>query len=479
MTVDEPSTAQNSADAPSAGDEALAALLTRWLPRQRWFAGREELTAGVTVTSRVPVATVEGATFEHLLVEVPGQHDNAARRYQLWIGHRADLPARMAHSEIGILDGPTPTGTVVYDALHDHALTTILLRAIAEGAELGDVRASATPGADLDVTAPGLVISGEQSNTSVVYGESAILKLFRRLEPGPNPDAELHAALGRKSSAHAARLLGELTGDVDGQPTTLGVLTEFFANSADGWLAATASVRDLMAEGDLRADEVGGDFAAEARRLGAAVAEVHRDLADAFGTTTVHADELRRTLTEMATTAGHSIAAVPELAEYGDRILATFEEAGSSAASLTLQRIHGDLHLGQTLRTLTGWAIIDFEGEPSKPLAYRRAMHSPLRDVAGMLRSFDYAAHHLLAGSVADSQHAFRATEWAGRNRRAFCDGYAAASAGDPRNAGILLRAFELDKAVYEVQYEHDHRPGWVPIPLHAVAQLTRSGGTS
>ena len=481
MTVDEPSIRSRSTGSAPADSDRLAALLAAWLPRQRWFAGRGQLTGGLLVTSRVQVGATADARFEHLLIDVPDPEGGAQRCYQLWIGARAELPRKFAHHEIGRLGDPETSGPteVLYDALHDNALSSLLLAAMVQGTDLGDVQCSTTSGADVDPAAPGLVVSGEQSNTSVVYGQSAILKIFRRLEPGPNPDAEVHAALAQRSPRHVARLLGELTGELQGTRTTLGVLTEFFANSADGWMAAIASVRDLMAEGDLRADEVGGDFAAEAQRLGAAVAEVHRELAEAFGTVTVHADDLRRTLRDMAELARRTASAVPELAEYAERIDAAFAEAAASAASMTLQRIHGDLHLGQTLRTLSGWALIDFEGEPSKPLEYRRALHSPLRDVAGMLRSFDYAAHHLLPGSHADAQHAYRATEWAARNRRAFCVGYAAKGGGDPRHAGSLLRAFELDKAIYEVRYEHDHRPGWLPIPLHAVAQLTRPGGTS
>ncbi len=480
MTVDDPIRGSSTSNA-AADSDGLAALLAEWLPRQRWFAGRRKLTGGVRVTSRVQVGATADARFEHLLVEVPDPEGEADRSYQLWVGVRADLPRKWAHNEIGRLGEPetSPRIEVWYDALHDNALTSMLLTAMVSGTDLGDVRCSTTPGADVDPAAPGLVVSGEQSNTSVIYGQSAILKIFRRLEPGPNPDAEVHAALAERSPRHVARLLGELSGELRGVRTTLGVLTEFFANSADGWMAASASVRDLMAEGDLRADEVGGDFAAEAGRLGEAIAEVHRDLAEAFGTVTVHADQLRRTLDDMAGMARRTVSAMPELTEYAERIDATFQAAAASAASMTLQRIHGDLHLGQTLRTHTGWAIIDFEGEPSKPLEYRRALQSPLRDVAGMLRSFDYAAHHLLPGSHADAQHAFRATEWAARNRRAFCDGYAAKGGGDPRHAGSLLRAFELEKAVYEVRYEHDHRPGWLSIPLHAVAQLTRPGGPS
>ncbi|WP_051264996.1 maltokinase N-terminal cap-like domain-containing protein [Nakamurella lactea] len=490
MTADrpEPVPTSGAAGAAAVPDTHLELLLTDWLPAQRWFAGRDELVGGVRIAARSRIAEVDGAVFEHLLIEVPGTIGTPPRTYQVWLGRRTELPERLAHSEIGALAQPTADdagalpgadgAVIVYDALHDPALTSLLLTALAGGSDLGAVHATAVPGADLDVSAPGLVISAEQSNTSVVFGESAILKIFRRLSPGRNPDGELLAALATAGSTHAARLLGELSGEIGGVSTTFGVLTEFFANSADGWQMATASVRDLMAEGDLRADEVGGDFAAEAHRLGAAVAAVHRDLADELGTTTVHEVELRRTIEQMATLATETIAVVPDLQPFTERIMATFDEAGSSAASLTLQRIHGDLHLGQVLRTLTGWALIDFEGEPSKPLDYRRAQHSTLRDIAGMLRSFDYAAHHLLPGSVQDSQHTFRAGEWSARNRRAFCDGYAEAARHDPRNAGVLLRAFELDKAVYEVRYEHDHRPAWLPIPMLAIDQLTRPKGT-
>jgi len=459
-----------------APDADFVAMLVEYLPGQRWFSakGQDLGPDAFEILRRTVIARdYYDSDVEQVLLQVAtatGRH-----LYQMWVGWTWHVPDRVAHAVIGGADGRT-----AYDALADVNVTALLLSSVADGRDFGSgVRALRESDAAIDTDTLGLVIGAEQSNTSIVYDHSSILKVFRRLDPGPNPDAEVHRALHAVGSRHIAQLYGEIVGPVAEEETTFALLTEFFANSADGWAMATASVRDLMSEGDLRADEVGGDFAAESYRLGEAVAEVHAELVRAFGSAVASGAELTAILDGMRAEAERAADLVPSLAALRAPIRAAFDRAGDHAASINLHRIHGDLHLGQVLRTLDGWKIIDFEGEPAKPLAFRRGMHSPLKDVAGMLRSFDYAARGQTINPHTDAQHRYRAAEWAARNRTSFCDGYAAAAGTDPRHADSLLRAFELDKAIYEVVYEYGHRPLWEDIPLQAVVALTNPGGTA
>jgi maltokinase len=168
-----------------------------------------------------------------------------------------------------------------------------------------------------------------------------------------------------------------------------------------------------------------------------------------------------------------AVEVVPQLAEHAAGLRRLYSAVAGSSEQVIRQRVHGDLHLGQVLRTATGWIVLDFEGEPARPLAARRELDSPLRDVAGMLRSFDYAARHMLVEQPDDPQRGYRAQEWAVRNRTAFCQGYSAASGMDPCGESPLLRAFEADKAVYECVYEARNRPHWLMIPLQSLSRLS------
>jgi maltokinase len=253
------------------------------------------------------------------------------------------------------------------------------------------------------------------------------------------------------------------------------MLQQFLRTATEGWAFALASVRNLFAEADLHPDEVGGDFAAEAHRLGVAVAEVHAVLREEFPTGPL---DPAATAAAMHARLDQTIETVPEVADVADAAREAFDRLASTTGPATAQRVHGDLHLGQTLRTSRGWKLVDFEGEPAKPLAERVLPDSPWRDVAGMLRSFDYAARtvqrDLDLDEDGDSQIAYRGTEWVARNREAFLAGYAEATRPLTDDDLAMVAAYELDKAVYEVGYEARNRPAWLAIPL---AALARAGG--
>jgi maltokinase len=453
--------------------EQLQPLVQRWLPTQRWFGGKG-LDADVDV---VPLAQLNPAGYDVTIwLARVNYRDGGSETYQLPLVARDNPVEHLEHVLLGTVDsdqGPS----WVYDALHDKDVTQAWLEGIRSASTDGPLRffRNVDP-ADIPKDEPSLALTGEQSNTSLMYGDAAILKVFRRLQPGVNPDIEIHAALCERDAQHVARLFGSVQAELEGETYALAMLQEFLTTATNGWELAKTSVRDLMAEGDLHADEAGGDFAGEAERLGAAIAETHGDLAAAFGTSAAPADELAARVAGMHARLEHAVRVVPELADLADGLGATFDAVASGDEPVALQRIHGDLHLGQALRTVRRWVIIDFEGEPMADLSARRNPDSPLRDIAGMLRSFEYAGHYRLAESGPDPQLAYRADEWTQRNRAAFCTGYASVAGHDPREQAALLSAFEADKAVYEAVYEARNRPSWLPIPLASLARLANVG---
>jgi maltokinase len=468
---------------------AIEDALATWLGNQRWFAGKGQELRDLAIVADTELLAGDPG-LRHLIVAV--SHGTAVDYYQVLIGLRRRLPARLRHARIGPWgDGSAGGGRIAYDALHDADLTKTLLAGIAADAETGTLRMHAIPGAQFDTGLDSLVLGGEQSNTSLVYGEESILKVFRRLSPGPNPDLEVTTALARLGSPQVAEPLGWIETRLEGVPTSLGILSRYLRLATDGWTLAATSVRDLYAavgdandrdQNDRAADDkentrvlaadAGGDFAGESRRLGIATAQVHADLAAAFGTDQLSTDAASELTERMFRKLDLAVAAVPELAKHVDMISDAYSELAKLSGPFPVQRVHGDYHLGQVLRTETGWVVLDFEGEPATPLAQRRARSSPLRDVAGMLRSFDYAARHQLIGHPGQAALSDAARDWVRRNASAFCVGYAETGGLDPVANQILLRAFQMDKAVYEVLYEARHRPSWLPIPLDSLAEF-------
>ncbi|RDG37498.1 maltokinase [Streptomyces corynorhini] len=415
--------------------------------------------------------------------------------YQLLLGVRKALPPRLASALIGHATQGPLAGRTVYEGLHDPRLAEVLMERLRSPGGPGPLRFDRA--GPIPAGLSGRLLDAEQSNTSLVYGNTAagdtaagnpaagdtaaedataggtpagdtsaggtaagdayILKILRRVYPGPHPDLELPLALAAEGCGRVPAPVGwfEAADPSGGGDTlTLGVLQPYLRGSRDGWQLALASLAG------------GREFTGEARALGRATAEVHTALAAALPTVTLGRRRTAQLAAGMVERLEATARAVPALLPYAPGLRTAFDafagldEAGRGRPA---QRVHGDLHLGQTLRTPDGrWSVIDFEGEPARPLAERRRPQPPVRDVAGMLRSFDYAAR---------SHEPWR-PDWATRCRDAYCEGYAAASGTDPRAEPELLRAYETDKAVYEVLYEARHRPGWLPVPMAAIRRL-------
>ena len=421
--------------------EELADAVGPHLGRQRWFAGPAPVSARLDAVERLDVGPPELVRLEASVPDeqvFPSDRVPERRRYQLVVALRPASEAPDVPPDAVLARFHAGTGPVqAHDALADPEARLRLLEVVVPGARAARSRP----------------LGVEQTNSSVVYDERLLLKLYRRLLRGPNPEVEVATALATAGNAPVlAPVAAWRRHGVD-----LAVVQRFLADGEEGWALALASLSSAPSAG------TSSGFVAEARRLGEVTAALHLALARAFGTADADAGGWADAMTSsLAALAPEDRAAARGAEEVFDR-LRSLADAGRAI------RVHGDYHLGQVVRTPEGWFVLDFEGEPERPLEERRRPTSPLKDVAGMLRSFGYAA------AVAGADDGV----WETRCRAAFSAGYFATPGveallpAEPAARGLVADAFELDKAVYELGYERAHRPGWARIPLAAIARLT------
>ncbi|MEX2973762.1 maltokinase [Streptomyces sp. C184] len=466
--------------------DALCRLLPAWLPGQRWYAGKghclsearpilaEVVVPGTPALLQTVVRTDDGECYQLLVGVVPGPAD-------------AD---RGVSAEAVIGSSRTSDGLwlTLYEASSDPELLSALLERFVAAEPRGALEYHHFPGATIPVGRRARPLTGEQSNTSVAFGDRMMLKVLRRIMPGANTELEMLAALERAGDVpSAAPLAWAQTPGRDGaEPTTLCILQEFVPSRGDGWSMATAEA-EAGIRGECESVAPLGGFSDDAFALGQATARVHMALAQQLETRTLSLPEAVELTDALVARLDDALVEVPDITPYARGLHTAYQDLREvvwRGNPLPIQRIHGDLHLGQALRAADGWVLIDFEGEPGHPFAERRHLQPAIRDVAAMLRSFDYAAHHALGEILGvppgkqttrdlhGTRLARRASAWAVHSRRGFCAGYTAAGGEDPRTSPVLLRAFEADKAVYEVLYEARNRPEWLPIPLAAVRRL-------
>lgn len=407
----------------------------------RWFAGKSlgGEPVGHTALAWLPHAAGQWPLVRTEFVEV-AYPDGTRETYQLPLAYR---PTPGPH-DLGRLEVTTPDSgpqtLFACDATGDPEAMAIVWAAFLSSSELDDGQQFSCWRPDLLPASapPARRHTGEQSNTSVFFPDVAMCKIFRKVDPGPNLDIEVHEAL--RGTGAVATLHGRYrVGDTD-----LAMLVEMLPQPIDGYELACSHVA------------AGRDFRPHAADLGTTLAHVHHTLADSFGTATLTGAQVAETFEARLTQA---VGEVAELAPYADGLRRVHERLRDQ--SLVAQQVHGDFHLGQTLLTPDGWRIVDFEGEPLKTPAERREPDSPWRDVAGMLRSFDYAA---LSTAGPDSEDA---SVWARDAREAFLRAY-----GEAMGTRIspALAAYEADKATYELRYETRNRPQLVAVPLHYIA---------
>jgi maltokinase len=437
------------ADAPAA-----ATFGPGWLVRQRWFRSKGRPIASVTEADRAPLG---GGM--HLLVLTVGYADGGSDRYL--------VPAMVDPD-------------AVREPIDGDGAWTALLTAIATDAELRGARGrfTCTPTAALADLLPSPAeaaealperrLGVEQTNTSVAFGTRLILKLYRRLEAGINPDIEVSAFLTDVGFADTPALAGSIAYLPEGGDwCAAGMLQAFVPSRGDAWSAVLGALRTDPQVATHSVATIGTITA----RMHVALSSRPDDPAFPARPATVAETAGWRASAERQL--AHAVTAVSgrqheRLVAAAPAIRARFADAfGAATGGALVSRIHGDYHLGQLLSRIDGgFAIIDFEGEPARPISERRVVTSPLRDVAGMLRSLDYAARTAARGTSLD------AAGWLDEARAAFLTAYGGVS---PTDAALAV-GFELEKACYEVSYEAHNRPDWLWLPLEALDRLSRSG---
>jgi maltokinase len=434
--------------------------LIEYVTSRRWYGAKSRTVAHSQLLDSVVLRTAE-PHFALALVEMrydTGAHDI----YQLVYALRGD------RLEVDALDDPAAARELV------HAMRSGLTLQGVEGViEFRPIEGFAGLGREL---AEARSVGAEQSNTSIVFDDELILKVFRRLEAGINPELEMLRFLTEHGFSNVAALGGWYAYSGGPLGATLGILQEFVLDGLDGWGLAL----DELCTAPER-------FGERLRRLGEVTGEMHTVLASdpndpAFAPETPSVEALALLTATVDEEIERVFLSLPEDDERLAPIVGRGEEvreqlrmlayAGSTGMAI---RTHGDYHLGQTLWSEEDWVILDFEGEPARSLTDRRRKRSPLRDVAGMLRSFAYVASavELLRGNKAPEG-------WEETARAQFLEGYVATvdPALLPSGHGEierLLAVYELEKAVYELQYELDNRPEWVGIPVAGIQRLIES----
>ncbi|KAB8145027.1 hypothetical protein F8S13_04105 [Chloroflexia bacterium SDU3-3] len=504
---------------------SLAEALPAYIRERRWFGGKSRTIARAQIRDAVPfpasaplaylcfvqISYAEGLDDCYLLplARAEGLQADALRE---------DMPQAVVRSQGDTLGAPA-----IFDAVYDPAFCQALLDAIggaarAPGLSLALVAEPTSSFARLrgqGDLAP-RISKAEQSNTSIIYGDRLILKLFRRIVAGQNPDLEIGRYLTEQGQfGQIAPVAGAITIEEQGaEPAVLGMLMGFVPNVGDAWGRMLELLGELRGQiGPGQQPPPSGDGAAlapeaerlfaptlgAARTLGQRTAELHLALAaptddPAFAAEPFGADVAAADVAAMHALADRVFANARlwlERQPEADRadvlailageqaIRARFDALASRPLTALRTRAHGDYHLGQVLALPDGdFVIIDFEGEPARSLAERRAKRSPLRDVAGMLRSFDYAAATALTG---DAQLESWGRSWYAWVAAAFLGSYLRTVQGAafmPQQQGefdVLLDAFLIEKAVYELQYELDNRPDWVRIPAQGILRLVQS----